>query len=236
LLEAAEQAGKAAQAALSPRWAATEVRVLEGDPRERILTEAEVWGADLVVLGARGLGAVGSFLLGSVSTGVVQHAHCPVLVVKGRRPALRHVLIAVDGSPDAQAAVRFVGSLPLDRKVDITLLGVVERGQVPVSAAEVISLSVREAMAQVTERHRQDLHQALERLRPELEDRAAKVATSVVFGHPAEEIVRAGSAPDVDLLVMGARGLGRFQRLLLGSTSHRVLQHAPGAVLAVKHR
>jgi nucleotide-binding universal stress UspA family protein len=38
--------------------------------------------ADLIVMGAKGLGAIARFLLGSVSTRVVQHAHCSVLVVR----------------------------------------------------------------------------------------------------------------------------------------------------------
>jgi nucleotide-binding universal stress UspA family protein len=62
------------------------------------------------------------------------------------------------------------------------------------------------------------------------------VAPSVILGDPAEEIVRAASDPQIDLLVVGARGLGRFQRLLPGSVSQRVLQHAAGPVLVVKHR
>jgi nucleotide-binding universal stress UspA family protein len=236
LLEAAHRAARAGQAAVSQRWADADVHVVEGDPRERILEEAEAWNADLLVLGARGMGAVQSFLLGGVSAGVVQHAHCPVLVVKGRRVALRHVLIAVDGSADAMAAARFVGGWPLDGKVDITLLGVVERGEIPLSADEGSTLSVREAVARFAERHREELQAILDRLRAELGAVAHEITASVVSGHPAEEILRAAADPRVDLVVVGARGLGRFGRLLLGSVSQRVLQHAGGPVLVVKPR
>ena len=54
-----------------------------GKGSQAILSAAEEWPADLVVLGARGLGAMAGFLLGSVSLGVARHARCSVLVVKG---------------------------------------------------------------------------------------------------------------------------------------------------------
>lgn len=53
-----------------------------GNPADEILKAAETLEANLIVTGAKGLGAVGRFLLGSVSTRVVQHAHCSVLVVR----------------------------------------------------------------------------------------------------------------------------------------------------------
>lgn len=54
----------------------------DGQPAEAILTYAEKNGTDLIVIGSRGLGNIRSFVLGSVSHNVVQHAKIPVLVVK----------------------------------------------------------------------------------------------------------------------------------------------------------
>jgi nucleotide-binding universal stress UspA family protein len=59
--------------------------VVEGRPAAEVLAAAEEPGVDLVVLGARGLGTIGRLLLGSVSERVLQHAPCPVLIVKGKR-------------------------------------------------------------------------------------------------------------------------------------------------------
>ena len=59
-----------------------EVRVLDGRPATGIVSEAERIEADLIVMGARGLSAVRRLLLGSVSSEVVDHAPCPVLVVR----------------------------------------------------------------------------------------------------------------------------------------------------------
>jgi nucleotide-binding universal stress UspA family protein len=69
-----------------------------------ILNTAVEREAEVIVLGARGLGAVRSLVLGSVSHGVVQHAHCPVLVV----PPVAHAeaVVAPIDAEDPLAAVR----------------------------------------------------------------------------------------------------------------------------------
>lgn len=55
-----------------------------GHPAERILSLAEAWGADLIIIGRRGLSNIQGFLMGSVSNAVLQYAHIPVLVVKDK--------------------------------------------------------------------------------------------------------------------------------------------------------
>jgi len=53
-----------------------------GDPADVIIDEAKAVGADLVVVGTRGLGAAARLVLGSISTKVLHHAPCDVLVVR----------------------------------------------------------------------------------------------------------------------------------------------------------
>ena len=125
-----------ARSTLSARGVALETDLAVGDPRMEIARQAEAWGADLVVLGARGLGGVKRFLLGSVSDAVARHAHCAVLVVKGRRRKLGSVLVAMDGSEDSFRAVRFLTRLALPRQIRVRLLSVVERVRYPATAPQ----------------------------------------------------------------------------------------------------
>lgn len=65
-----------------PREIKAKTQVEIGTPAEVIVETAEDGHFDLVVMGSRGFGAIKSLLMGSVSQYVLQHAHCPVLVVR----------------------------------------------------------------------------------------------------------------------------------------------------------
>jgi nucleotide-binding universal stress UspA family protein len=205
-----------------------ETRVCEGEPREQILAEAHDWQADLVVVGAKGLGAVTRFLLGSVSTAVVHGAHCPVAVVRGEaRPAAR-VLVACDGSAEALAAVRFVSRLHVPATTSVRLLGVVPPLPAIPMTSDIAGTPwplAPEILEEATAQAERTLSEAEVALRRPAE-------RTVIFGDPASQILDA--ARTADLVVMGARGLGTLGRMLIGSVSERVLQHADCPVLIVK--
>ena len=60
--------------------------IIGGPPNQVIVEEAESWGADLILMGSRGLGAWNRLLLGSVSSAVVHHAKCSVEIVRVAKP------------------------------------------------------------------------------------------------------------------------------------------------------
>ena len=76
-----------------------------GTAAREIVALAEQIGADLIVMGRRGLGGVRRALTGSVSNPVVRHARCPVMVVRGDPVSFStRILLATDGSEDANLA------------------------------------------------------------------------------------------------------------------------------------
>ncbi len=233
---AAARTATEAHVVLSRRWRDPEMTVLEGDPRDVIVRVAEEWSADLIVLGARGLGAIKAFLLGSVSTAVVRHATCPVLVVRGRPHMLRKVVVAIDGSTDALAAARFFASLPLDPDLDVRLFAAVSPPRSPGMPPEPLVDTMTTGFGDLIRRRQGELASVLTSVESDFQGTVRTIERSVVFGHPAEEIWRAASEPGVDLVVVGARGLGPVKRLLLGSVSEAMLHHAPCPVLVVRRR
>jgi nucleotide-binding universal stress UspA family protein len=221
---------------VAARFPNAEARVVDGDPRERIVRAADEWAADLVVVGARGLTGLKEFVLGGVSSAVTRWALCPVLVVKGRREPLERVVVAVDGSADSLTAARFFASFPLDRRLTVRLLSVVDPPAVPLAAMTMRAQEVQALLSDLERERRTVLAGTLARLEAEFRARVHTLESSVALGRPADVIVSECAHPDVGLVVVGARGLGPLKRLLLGSVSEQVLHRTDCPVLVVKRR
>ena len=131
LLEVGRAEAHRAEQRLRRRWPDADVVVTDAPPVPGILARARKLRARAIVLGSRGLGAVGRLLLGSVSRTVVRQAPCAVLVVRGSARAPRRFLIGVDGSPHARDAVAFVAGLTPPRGGQARLLSVVEPVRLP---------------------------------------------------------------------------------------------------------
>jgi nucleotide-binding universal stress UspA family protein len=177
----------------------------------------------LLVVGSQGLDAFDRFMLGSVSTNLIHHAPCPVLVVKGESVPLRRIIVATDGSDASAKALRFVlTKFQPDRSTG-------KGGDVP------IHVSVLHVMPLV-------MYPGLEEARTKLLEQSVQKLIKAGFtaeplcylGNPAEEIMKVASKHQADLIVMGAQGLGAIARFLIGSVSTRVVQHATGSVLVVR--
>jgi nucleotide-binding universal stress UspA family protein len=230
LLDEGRQAADEVVALLKHRIRAVEARAVAGDAREEIVRLAEEWPADLVVVGARGMGAVATALLGSVSLAVARHAPCPVLVVRPHPRPLRSVALALDGSESALAAARYFARFPLGPEIAVRLVGVVEPPAMPRGVPMGAGTMLRAAVALITDERRRTLEAALE----DAGRRFTAPRHELPVGPPAETLERLSA--DVDLMVLGARGLGALKRLLLGSVSERVLRHAACPVLIVRAR
>ena len=177
----------------------------------------------LLVVGSQGLDALDRFMLGSVSTNLIQHATCPVLVVKGEAAPLRRIALATDGSSASAKALTFV--LTKFRPDHSTGKG----GRPPIHVS-VINVMPLAKYSGIEEANRKVIEQSVQKL-----IKAGFTAESVYqLGKPSEEIMKAATTQRADLIVMGAKGLGAVARFLLGSVSTRVVQQADCSVLVVR--
>ena len=209
--------------------------ILHGRPATAIVDEAREWSADLIVLGNRGHGPFGAMLLGSVSAEVVDHAPCPVLVV--RRADAGEVVFADDGSPGARHAAAVLTEWTCLRALPVTVLSVADLG-LPWAASPVPGVYDR-----VLETYMADVDLARSQVNRVATDAAAELrgigvaATSAVReGDPAHEIVEFARERGASIIVLGTRGQTGLARFLLGSVARNVLLHAPCSVLVVREK
>jgi nucleotide-binding universal stress UspA family protein len=223
--EAREKAGQEAARIKEAGGEVARAHGRVGRPDAEIVRLAEEIGAGLTVVGSRGLGALKRVLLGSVSTGVVRHAHGSVLVVRGDDHPPGRILLALDGSEEAGAASRVAAEIADKTGSELSVLVAL-----PLVAPHPYPLA-RDAWEEAKEQARIFIDEEAERLRAETN---TTVEAHLALGNPDEEIVRAGEELGAGMIVVGSRGLGGVQRALMGSVSNSVVRHAHCPVLVVR--
>ena len=213
------------------------VRRTVNDRTSRGLLEASA-DADLLVLGARGLGGLRGMVLGSVTRQCLHHAAIPVAVLHHdpsdeppadpiRPGGENRIVVGVDGSETSKRALAW--------SVD-EAGGSARRGD----RGTRVDAAVRRGRAGSGGGLRDGRVRAPRQPDARLGDRRvdtsgldAPVERLVVSGAPASALLAA--AEGADLLVVGSRGVGGFKGLLLGSISHYVANHARCPVVVIPH-
>ena len=206
-----------------------EPHLLQGPPIDAILDLCDELRPGLLVLGSRGLGLIGRILLGSVSEGIIHHARCPVLVIRGGEGAWppAKVIVGDDGSKSAELAAGLAADLGGLYAAEITLIRAHTNPPEPIggwSSKDRSGLDLmrsREADA-IAGRAREI--EKVTGTRPSIRvlDTDAVLAMMLVAEKGEERRT---------LIAVGSRGLGVIGRVRLGSVSTKILRIARGPVL-----
>lgn len=211
-LEAAEQLAAQIVAKLKVRWNNVIPAIEKGHVPERIIERARKEETDLIVLGSRGLGGIKNIILGSVSQKVVTYAPCSVLIVKRRINAFRKTLIAIDGSEYSDIAVSFLKSNFIPNSLDAIIVNVWDSPFMPPKLpADAIKKYTRSMFGGVFEA------QAL-----------------CIDGDPAEMIANTAHRKNVDLVIIGSKGLSGIKQFFLGSVARKLITCVNRSLLVVK--
>jgi nucleotide-binding universal stress UspA family protein len=156
------------------------------------------------------------------------------MLTKGGRNMIKKILVPVDGSGHASRAIEMAANLASQYDAVIHLIHVVTRTKIP---DELIMFARTEGI------HESPYflalqtmgNQILEAARAEAQKKGAKnVEASVLEGDPAETIINYAKEKGFDMIVIGSRGLGNFQGLMLGSVSSKVCHAAEQTCVTVR--
>jgi nucleotide-binding universal stress UspA family protein len=215
---------------LMPGWV-VEPLVGFGSPASVIIEKADEWRTDLIVVGSHGRTAAGALFFGSVSQKLVHEAHCTVHVARGRHVepgAPIRLIVGVDGSKGAEAAVGAVAGRNWPQGSGARVVTALCR-----ASRETSEPAFSQIAEWITE---ENARMALAAEAAEKILQAAGLATSIVMKEQEPKRLLIGEAESwgADSIFVGARGVGRLDRLLIGSVSSAVAARAHCSVEVVR--
>lgn len=229
---------------LQDKGAEISTHLIAGNPAMDIVREAKEVGADMIVMGAKGLRATLGILLGGVAQQVVEYSGEPVMIVRAPYTGMRKILLVVDGSLQSMDAVHYLTQFPFSQEAEVQVLHVMP----PMPSTEMVAqtfpgitegvyypipedLDTLERLAQEEKEKGEEL---LRNTQMNLETNGIFAKANLLRGDAATEIIEFTKQNQMDLVVAGSRGLGGFEGWMLGSVSRKLVHYAGCSVLLVK--
>lgn len=206
--------------------------IKEGDPHEIIPQLAMQEGIDLIIMGTYGRKGLKLLLMGSVAADVVCHASCDVLVVKERVKAANRnkkyqsILVPYDGSEFSKTALEQACQIVKINQGEISVFYVIPRYE------EVLEFFKTNWMKEI-------LMCEAKAIVKQAQEVALKNGISIKTrieseNHVDAKIVEVAKKSKTDIIIMGVRGLGNLDRIIMGSVIERVIINAPCPILVIK--
>lgn len=220
---------------LLPRWR-VEIAATFGSPAWEILSAADEFAPDLIVVGSHGRSAIGRFFLGSISNKILTEAHCSVRVARGRievDPTPSRVVIGFDGSCGAQAAVEAVAARNWREESEFRLIAVTD--PLLPTAIGLFVPPVTSWVEEEMQTERDWIEKLAENALGIIRAAGSRATLDIHAGNPKKIIVEEAERWNADCIFVGANAYGsRVERFLIGSTSAAVAARAHCSVEVVR--
>jgi nucleotide-binding universal stress UspA family protein len=210
----------------------------EGLPDSSIIRVAADLGANLIVMGARGLKGFKSFLLGSVTRSVAINSPIPILVTRPAKWEVSEkmkVLFATDGSRSSTATADLLASMPFPDSTELIIINVAwpAASEIPERFVMEIDEKIKADIAFARAVEVKESERIIDLAKAHASTKFASVREMSGSGDPSTEILSKAEDLKVDLIAVGSRGL-KGMKGMLGSVSRRVLARAGCPVLVGK--
>lgn len=215
------------------------IETMRGNPADELTQLTDDNPNTIVVMSTHGRGGLGRVMFGSVADKVMRAAAAPVVLTRskmsGVEPRLKTMLVPLDGSSLAEAALPLAVDLARDTDATISLVRVVEPFWTTARVADVPEATYLSPsqIAEVDQRGIMDARGYLDDVANDLRAKDVRVVWEVRVGRTPDEIVRVAETAAVDLIVMATHGLGGIRRWALGSVTNEVLHRCATPILII---
>ena len=215
----------------------TNTRVCWGKPAEQILNLSQEIEADLVAIGAKGIGESRRFRLGTTAQKVMKYADGNVLLAKEATNKLRRIMVSTDGSEDSKAAVRFLLDLPLPISTKVFVVTSLESHMASLLRMPTFDIEAnQEILSELRLAEEKAARSLLTSTKRKFQERGYSCESLLLRGDPSEEILAVAKTLNPDLITVGAKGLTGIQSFLMGSVAQRVARFSRYSVLIARPR
>jgi len=201
------------------------------DSYHYIVDEAAKNKISMIIMGRRGRSGLKRLMMGSVTSRVIGHAPCNVLVVpKAARVEFKRIVVATDGSKYSLAAASEAIGLAKRNKSELTVISVVPSELMTPTDID-FTLAHKELIAD------KEMHEAeknVKAVKEAAQKEGVAVKAFVMSGRPADAVIEIAKDKNADLIVLGSHGRTGLEKLLMGSVAERVIVLSSCAVLVVK--
>lgn len=217
-----------------PRWEVCP-EASSGSAASELILKADRWKPDLIVVGSHGRTALSRLVMGSVSQRVLAEAGCSVRIARGRveEPSPVRIVVAVDGSEGAAAAVRAAAERVWPAQSEARVV-VVDDPLQPNVIGELIP-AVRNSVAECNREEHQHAAAMAEAAAKQLNSKNLKATAVVTEGDPKRLVTKVAEAWGANCIFVGSTGFSnRLERFLIGSVSAAIAARAHCSVEVVR--
>ncbi|MEL7037091.1 MAG: universal stress protein [Cyanobacteria bacterium J06592_8] len=238
----------------------TEILLLQGIAVDSILEAAHLSKADLVAMATQGKTGLAEVFHGSITAGVMNRLKCPSFIIHSSRASkttsemqssqaeavkIQRILIALDGSEQAEQVIPHVTKMATAYQAKILLLRVVRTGYQITAIGELEQTEQDEQFAQdffgrleqEQEYERvQTARNYLLELRSGLQEQSLEVEAYLMYGRPIESIIKLAEETQADLVAITNQVRTGLSQVFYGSVAAGVLNHSSYPLLVVPSR
>jgi len=222
--------GAAKLAEIFPGWNIS-TAVGFGSPASFILKKADEWKPDLIAVGSHGRSKLGRLILGSVSQKLVHDAKCSVRASRSRPEGNKggvKLIIGIDGSADSEEAAQEVTLRQWPEGSEVRLVNA------SWAYSPELSISSMQPIARWMADEETRIGNLIGKAEKQLRDAGLQASTIIEEGEAKQVLLDEAEKWKADCIFVGASGMGRLERLMLGSVSSALAARADCTVEVVR--